>query len=134
MNEHLIADLSRYIDERGVTMLETPGHVRLNIVRSDVSLCVLIPKRVLEWWVEVNERSSGKKIEDWCDYSGYVAASGRGLSEDMRTDVLRFIENALVRPLRTVENGRVLEWHVGGAWLQAVPLVPVPRLMSAALV
>ena len=39
------------------------------------------------------------------------------------TDVLRFIENALARPLRLARNGRVLEWHVGENWTQAVPLV-----------
>ncbi len=105
-------------------MSETPGHVRLNIVRSDVSLSILIPRGVLEWWVEVNDISSGRKIEDWCDYAGYDAASGQELSEDMRADVMRFIENALARPLRVAVNGRILEWHVGKDWLQAVPLVP----------
>ena len=55
MNEHLIADLSRFVDERAVTMSETTGHVALNIVRPEVSLSVLIPKLVLEWWVEVND-------------------------------------------------------------------------------
>lgn len=124
MNEHLISDLGRFVDERDVTMSETPGHVRLNIVRSDVSLSILIPRGVLEWWVEVNDISSGRKIEDWCDYAGYDAASGQELSEDMRADVMRFIENALARPLRVAVNGRILEWHVGKDWLQAVPLVP----------
>ena len=33
MNEHLISDLSRFVDERGVTMSETTGHVALSIVR-----------------------------------------------------------------------------------------------------
>ena len=124
MNEHLISDLGRFVDERDVTMSETPGHVRLNIVRSDVSLSILIPRGVLEWWVEVNDASSGKKIEDWCDYAGYDAAAERELSEDMRADVMRFIENALARPLRIAVNGRTLEWHVGKDWLQAVPLMP----------
>jgi hypothetical protein len=120
MNEHLIADLGRFVDERHVTMSETPGHVLLNIVRCDVSLSILIPRGVLEWWVEVNDAASGTKIKDWCDYAGYDAAAGQELSEDMRIDVLRFIENVLARPLRV---GLVLEWHVGKDWLQAVPLV-----------
>ena len=125
MNEHLISDLGRFVDERGVTVSETPGHVRLNVVRSSVSVSLLIPRGVLEWWVEVNDIASGKKIEDWCDYAGYVAASEEGeLTEDMRIDVLRFIENVVSRPLRTAANGRILEWNVGGDWLQAVPLVP----------
>jgi hypothetical protein len=41
----------------------------------------------------------------------------------MRADVLRFIENALARPLRLADNALVLEWHVGEDWAQAVPLV-----------
>ena len=123
MNEHLISDVSRFIDERGVTMSETPGHVELKMVRSDVSVSVLIPRAVLEWWVEVNDTSSGKKVVDWCDYAGYDASTERELSENMRTDVLRFIENVVARPLRVVNNGRVLQWHVGREWLQAVPLV-----------
>ena len=123
MNEHLIADLGRFVDERQVTMSETPGHVTLNIVRSDVSLSILIPRVVLEWWVEVSDSSNGMKIQDWCDYAGYDATADQELSEDMRTDVVRFIENVLARPLRVTGNGRILEWHVGEDWLQAVPLV-----------
>ena len=124
MNEHLIADLGRFVDERGVTISETPGHVRLNVVRSSVSVSLLIPKGVLEWWVEVNDAAGGRKIEDWYDYAGYVAAEERELTEGMRIDVLRCIENVVSRPLRTAANGRILEWNVGGVWLQAVPLVP----------
>lgn len=124
MNEHLISDLGRYVDERGVTMTETPGHVELKIVRSNVWLSVLIPKTVLEWWVEVNDTSTGKKVVDWCDYAGYDASTESELSEDMRTDVLSFLENILTRPLRIGKNGRILQWHVGREWLQAVPLVP----------
>lgn len=122
MNEHLIADLGRFIDERGVTMSETTGHVRLNIDRFEVALSILIPRGVLEWWVEVDDRVSRQRFEDWCDYVGYDAASGQALSEDMRADVLYFIENAVARPLRVVA-GRVLQWNVGGDWLQAVPLL-----------
>ena len=122
MNEHLISDLSRFVDEHGVTLSETPGHVKLNIVRSSISLSVLIPRAVLEWWVEVSDRANGAKIEDWCDYAGYDATSGQALSEAMRTDVLSFVENAVARPLRIVAGGQVLEWNVGGEWLQAVPL------------
>lgn len=127
MNEHLISDLSRFVDERGVTMSETTGHVALSIVRHEVSLSVLIPKLVLEWWVEVNDPSSGKKVVDWCDYAGYDASTEQELSEDMRTDVVRFIENVVARPLRVAENGSILQWHSGGDWFQAVPLVPNPK-------
>jgi len=123
MNEHLISDLSRFVDGRSVTMSETPGHVRLNIDRGDVSLSVLIPRGVLEWWVEATATSSGNRVEDWCDYAGYDATLEQELSEDMRADVVSFIENALSRPLRIEEKGRSLEWHIGGEWRQAVPLV-----------
>lgn len=122
LNGHLIADLHRFVDEHYVTLAETPGHVKLNIVRSGIALSVLIPKDVLEWWVEVNDTASGAMIEDWCDYAGYDATPARALSEDMRIDVLSFVENAVARPLRIVANGRILEWNVGGVWLQAVPL------------
>jgi hypothetical protein len=125
MNEHLISDLSRFVDERGVTMSETTGHVELSIVRSEVTLSVLIPKLVLEWWVEVNDPSSGKKVVDWCDYVGYDASTEQELSEDMRADVLRFIENVVARPVRIAEDGRILQWHIGGHWIQVVPLVSV---------
>lgn len=124
MNEHLIADLGRFVDDRHVTMSETPGHVTLAIVRLNVSLSILIPRGVLEWWVDVSDASSGMKIQDWCDYAGHAATADRELSEDMRTDVVRFIENVLARPLRVTANGRVLEWHVADGWRQAVPLVP----------
>ena len=123
MNLHLISDLSRFVDGRGVTLSDSPGHVELKIVRSEISLSVLVPRTVLEWWVEVKEASSGKRIADWCDYAGYDATTKQELSEDMRTDVLRFVENILARPIRMVENGRKLQWHVGRRWLQAVPLV-----------
>jgi hypothetical protein len=124
MNEHLIADLHRFVDERDVTLLEAPGHVTLNIVRLGVSLSVLIPRYVLEWWVEVKDTPSGATAEDWCDYPSYDADSERESSEDMRADVLSFVENAVARPLRSAAAGRILEWNVGGEWLQAVPLVP----------
>lgn len=122
INGHLISDLHRFVDERGVTLSEAPGHVKLNIVRSGISLYVLIPRDVLEWWVEVSDTASGAMVEDWCDYAGYDATPARALSEDMRSDVLSFVESAVARPLRMVANGRVLEWNVGGDWLQAVPL------------
>lgn len=127
MNEHLIADLGRFVDEHRVTMSETPGHVRLNIDRFDVSVSVLIPRGVLEWWVEVNDRVSGKKLEDWCDYAYHDAASAQDVSEDMRADVVLFIENVVARPLRIVANGRILEWNAGGDWFQAVPLSSDPE-------
>ena len=122
MNEHLIADLNRFVDEREVTLSETSGHVRLSIARADVSLSILIPRLVLEWWVEIAEPSTGRKIEDWCDYAGYDAADTQELAEAMRIDVVRFIENALARPLRFTAGGSAaLQWHVGGEWVQAVP-------------
>lgn len=123
MNEHLIADLNRFVDDRGVTLSEAPGHVRLNVVRSEVSVSILIPRGVLEWWVEITDGSTGKKIEDWYDYAGYDATARRELSENMRADVVRFIENVLARPLRFAESRRILQWHVGKSWFQAVPFV-----------
>jgi hypothetical protein len=122
MNEHLIADLGRFVDGQSVTLWETPGHVTVRIVRSEVSLSVLIPRAVLEWWVEVTDASTEKKVEDWRDYSDYAAAPEGELSEDMRTDVVSFIENVVARPLRFAENRRILQWHVGKEWVQAVPL------------
>jgi len=122
VNEHLIADLGRFVDDRHVTLSETPGHVELSITRLNVLLSILIPRTVLEWWVEVSDVSSGMKIKDWCDYAGYDATAEQELSENMRTDVVSFIENALARPLRIAENSRILEWHVADGWRQAVPL------------
>src|SRR5215217_6625548 len=103
MNEHLIADLNRFVDDHCVTLAESPGHVRLNVVRPEVSVAILIPRTVLEWWVEIIDRSTGNKIEDWCDYAGYDSTGRRELSESMRADVVRFIENVLARPLRFPE-------------------------------
>ena len=124
MNGHLISDLNRFVDERGVTLSEAPGHVKLNIVRPGILLSVLIPRDVLEWWIEVSDMASGAKVEDWCDYAGYDASTKQEPSEDMRTDVLRFIENVVARPRRVTQDGHVLQWHIGGDWCQAVPLVP----------
>jgi hypothetical protein len=123
MNEHLIADLNRFVDDHAVTLSESPGHVRLNVVRPEVSVSILIPRTVLEWWVEIIDRSTDNKIEDWCDYAGYDAGDRRELSESMRADVVRFIENVLARPLRFPVSRRILEWHVGKSWFQAVPFV-----------
>lgn len=122
INGHLISDLHRFVDERGVTLAEAPGHVKLNIVRLGVSLSVLVPRDVLEWWVEVSDIATGAIVEDWYDYAGHDTSSTQTLSENMRTDVLSFVENAVARPLRMVRNGRALDWNVGGDWLQAVPL------------
>ena len=122
MNEHLIADLSRFVDGRGITLSEKAGHIELSIVRAEVSVSVIVPKLVLEWWVEVNDAFSGKKVVDWCDYAGYDASTQQELAEDMRADVMRFVENVVARPLRVVENGRILQWRIAGDWFQAVPL------------
>jgi len=124
MNDHLIADLGRFVDERCVRLRETPGHVRVDIDRFEVWLSVLIPRAVLEWWVEAEDRVSGTRLKDCCSYDGYDAALVRELAEDMRADVVRFIENAVARPLRVVASGAVLQWNVGGEWVQAIPLVP----------
>ncbi len=90
MNGHLISDLNRFVDERGVTLAEAPGHVKLNIVRSGIVLSVLIPRTVLEWWVEVTDVAIGSTVEDWCDYAGYDATSAQALADTHENRRLEF--------------------------------------------
>ena len=129
MNEHLISDLSRFVDERGVTMSQTGGHVstehrssRSVPVRSDSEIGAGVvggskqaPLQRKRWWIGATTPATTPSETE------------QKLSEDMRTDVVRFIENVVARPLRVAENGCILQWHSGGDWFQAVPLVPNPK-------
>ena len=99
--------------------------VELSLHRSGLHIAVSVPLTVREWSVEVLDRSSGARVEDWCDYDGYDTSAAEQLDRDMARDVDNFVERLLERELRlTARSGTrvALEWKVGELWEQAVPL------------
>ena len=99
--------------------------VTLSLHRATLQVTVTVPVSVLEWTVEASDRSSGASVEDWCDYEGYEQSTVEQLDINMAADVEKFIDLLLRSELRLDERDRsrvTLEWKVGDAWLQAIPL------------
>lgn len=97
----------------------------LSLHRAALQVTVTVPVSVLEWSVEASDRTSGARVEDWCDYEGYDSTSVDQLDRDMADDVEKFVSRLLSSELRLGNLGRSgvsLEWRVDEAWQQAVPL------------
>src|SRR5688572_19776039 len=97
MNSALISDLQRFETHPGVEISEEVEHVQLLIKRSDLSVSLTIPRSVLEWFVDIHNADGVCLIEDWLDYAGYDATPESQLAEDMRDEVLRFVDRLLDR-------------------------------------
>jgi hypothetical protein len=100
--------------------------VELSLYRSSLHVAVTVSLTVHEWFVEALDRTSGAKVEDWCDYDGYDPTTAEQLDRDMAHDVDTFVERLLERELRlAARHGThvALEWKVGELWEQAVPLI-----------
>jgi hypothetical protein len=100
--------------------------VALSFHRAGLQVTVTVPISVLEWFVEASDRSSGASVEDWCDYEGYDSTPAEQLDREMADDVEKFVARLLRSELRIDKRGSskvALEWKVGDAWEQAVPLM-----------
>jgi hypothetical protein len=108
--------------------VQTKGDaVEFSLHRPALQVRVTVPVTALEWFVEASDRSSGARVEDWCDYEGYDTSSNEQLDRDMADDVGKFLEQLLRSELRMAKLGAskvVLEWKIGEVWEQAVPLLP----------
>jgi hypothetical protein len=99
--------------------------VELSLHRSSLHVAVTVPLTVREWFVTASDRTSGAKVEDWCEYDGYDASSAEQLDRDMAKDVVAFVEKLIGRELRLAarpDTHIALEWKVGETWEQAIPL------------
>jgi hypothetical protein len=127
MNSALISDLQRFANHPGVTISEAAEDVQLRIERPGLSVSLVIPKSVLEFFVDVHDAGGARLIQDWLDYAGYDETPESQLAEEMRAEVLTFIGRLVQRELRLARGGRCLEWQSGERWVQAVPYVPEAR-------
>ena len=99
--------------------------VEISLHRAGLQVTVTVPISVLEWFVEASDRTSGASVEDWCDYEGHDATHAEQLDLAMAEDVEKFVSQLLRSELRIDKRGSskiALEWKVGDAWEQAVPL------------
>ncbi|MFT3807990.1 hypothetical protein [Arenimonas sp.] len=119
----------RQFDGRpGVSIAAKGAALELKLVRGDVEVRVVVPAEVLEWFVDVEQRPSGSRATDWCDYEGYDNRPVSELDEDMAEEVTAFVSRLIERDLRYVGSKNrpdrgVLEWLIDGQWHQAVPFV-----------
>jgi hypothetical protein len=100
--------------------------VEFSLHRSGLHVAVTVPLHVREWFAEALDRTSGARVEDWCDYDGYDTSPADQRDLDMANDVGAFVEKLLSRELRlgACRGTRVaLESKVGEAWEQAIPFV-----------
>jgi hypothetical protein len=110
----------------GVRVHEKGESVEVSIHRAGLHVTVTVPTAVLEWTVEATDRGTGASVEDWCDYAGYDATPGEQLDVAMADDVEKFVAQLLRSELRISKRDAskiALEWKVGEAWEQAVPLL-----------
>jgi hypothetical protein len=109
----------------GVRVTTKGEVVELSLHRAALHVAVIVPVAVLEWYVEASNRTSGARVEDWCDYEGYDSSTAEQLDRDMANDVGTFVARLLSSELRLDardSTGVALEWKVGERWEQAVPL------------
>lgn len=120
--------IQQYAGVPGVSLAAKGKAAELVVLRNDVEVRVLVPENVLEWFVDVEQRGSGSRVSDWCDYEGYGGSPTPALEDCMAEDVAAFVNQLIERELRYVldENrptrGR-LEWYVDGQWHQAIPFL-----------
>ncbi|OGV78626.1 MAG: hypothetical protein A3K19_31890 [Lentisphaerae bacterium RIFOXYB12_FULL_65_16] len=81
---------------------ETAVHVRVD--RDDLSILFTVPYDVPEMYFEGQQKSTGKKIEDWLDYYGDEAES------DFEADLRRFLNALQDCPLRVGADGRRIQY------------------------
>jgi len=124
MNDRLISELRRYAGQPGVTIFEAAEQLQLRIERPELAVALVVPRRALEFFVDVLDPEGVRLIEDWLDYSGYDATPKAKIADEMRADVLTFVGRLVTRRWRIVHDERRLEWESGDRWLQAVPFVP----------
>ena len=122
--------LQQFEQRPGVSVTPKGQATELTLVRGAIEVRVLVPEGVLEWFVEAEDRNSGTRISDWCDYAGYDDTPPAQLQADMAADVAAFVDASIQRDLRYSQDskgGGRFEWLVEGNWQQAVPLVSPRR-------
>jgi hypothetical protein len=125
MNSALISDLQSIAGKAGIKILDAGERVELRILRHEFSILLVVPKSVLEFFIDVNDLDGKLLVQDWMDYAGYDATPEEQLAQEMRSEVMTFVERLIQRKLRLVRASRSsLEWQSGERWLQAVPFVP----------
>jgi hypothetical protein len=112
----------------GVSVTPKGQALELTLVRNDIEVRVLVPESVLEWFVDAEDRISGAKVSDSCDYAGYDDTPDGELETDMAEDVAAFVNQLIERNLRCEQDSKrsrrsVIEWFVDGQWQQALPFV-----------
>jgi hypothetical protein len=110
----------------GVRVHEKGESVEVSIHRAGLHVTVTVPTSVLEWTVEATDRGTGASVEDWRDYASNDATAADQLDVAMAADVEKFVAKLLRSELRIGKRGAAkiaLEWKVGDAWEQAVPLL-----------
>jgi hypothetical protein len=108
------------------SLVEGPNAIEFLIRRIGLTIRITLPNEVQEWFVDVEDPSTGLKSHDWYDYSGYESRTSEELDRDMAQDLKSFVENLSTNPLRMRIADRrrgegMLEWEVGGTWKGAVP-------------
>ncbi|MEM9403486.1 MAG: hypothetical protein AAGA44_13490 [Pseudomonadota bacterium] len=121
--------IDKYRREADVSVLRSGEAHVVALVRDSVSVDVIVPDNVLEWFVRVHQ--TGKLVaQDWCDYCGYDQTPIAESSRDMANDVDQFLKLVVESELRIKQRektwilGRtkpVLQALYGGSWRQVVP-------------
>ena len=123
-----IAALQSLSKVPGASLVEGAEHLELSVTHGTILVVVTVPDEVLEWFVDASDETCGRKVSDWCDYTGYEDTPPEQLAVDMAGDVSAFAQSLLSRHLRFAErhglfrSKAALEWKVDGVWEQAVPL------------
>ena len=120
--------LRQFEGSPGVSLASRGEALELKFARGDIEVKVLVPESVLEWFVDVEQPSSGSRVSDWCDYEGYGSTPSAKLEADMAEEVAAFVNQLIERDLRYVQDSKrstsgVLEWLIDGQWEQALPFV-----------
>jgi hypothetical protein len=106
-------------------LVEGKSSIELVLRKGALTISVMVPLEVYEWYVDVKETSTALQSHDWYDYAGYESNRGEDLDRAMAQDLTQFLENILVRPLRMRESGNeahaALDWWVQNSWRQCVP-------------
>ena len=94
----------------GLTIDPQESAVQVRVDRNNLSILFTVPYDVLEVYFEGQQKSTGKKIEDWLDYYGNEAEG------DFAADLRRFLNVLQDCPLRVDSDGKRIQyfqetWH-----------------------
>ena len=110
--------------ELGATLVDQGGAFEIHFARPPLRLRVTVAPEVLEWFLDVDDDTSGRRFRDYGDYSGYDARAHAALAAEMVAHLHCLLPVLAQGEFRLVPSGPWfcptdrLEWRPHGPWIE----------------